>query len=185
MNSSLGTLTPSTAMPLVSLYVGSLVPSLTSILYVASWELMEQGSGGKKTSSSLAAILTSATCSYNIAGYEEQNYTNITETKAYIESLSKEQLEQLSERLTLIDDSQAEIDKLNNQFDLIDVAESEGKIDEDILNEKRQEVMLDYIDTLSYNELTNLHDEILGDVFKTTEEELDEQLLDEQLRHTK
>lgn len=93
----------------------------------------------------------------------------------YVYSLSKEELEQLADELTLISANQ-ETNVLVQQMDLIEQTELAGEVDSDILNSKRQEVISDYLNSLTIGEISEISSELDVTNFLPPEKKLEKQL---------
>ncbi len=162
MNTSLGALGVLIGIP--SMIGGSIIafsPGLSFSPDDAKEELLAVLLGAS-TASSGTFLVSNASTEAQLTTYNE----NLDVTTAYIQSLSKEELEQLSEEITYVV-AKGNVPKsqqlpeqtitLNEQMDLVEEAEIKGEIDENISKDKREEILIEYIYSLSPKDLNNIY----------------------------
>ncbi len=101
-------------------------------------------------------------------------------TKEYIESLSNEELTILAKQLETFKDGQIASSDLEKEMALIDVEKDKGVIDNQTLEQKKEEIITAYVNALPLDDYINLKDTLLK-----TEAEKEMENLDKSIQRAK
>lgn len=132
----------------------TLVGATTSAVGIVDLDEKNAKGGGLALGSLAATALYGGLCLINYAYYYSMN-----DSIQYIQSLSNEELAELADELALISDNQ-KTNELVQQMDLIEQTELAGGVDGDSLSSKRQEIISNYLESLTIGEINEIYSEL-------------------------
>lgn len=154
MNQILYLLTPNMASSLGGTsMLGAAIPFVYAILSAIHDDEQEMDDSVLLVFSSAIAL------SGGLSLIDDANYYSMNDSIQYIQSLSNEELAELADELALISDNQ-KTDELVQQMDLIEQTELAGGVDSDSLSLKRQEVISNYLGSLTIGEINEIYSEL-------------------------